>query len=52
MMAGEQMFFNTEPLALPLYEAMRDKLLARCPDAGLRVQKPQITFRASPMTLH
>ena len=46
MTADELMFFNAMPGALPLYEALRRKLLTACPDTTLKVQKTQITFRA------
>ena len=42
----ERMFFNEMPGALPLYEALWDKLLDVCPDTALKVQKSQITFKA------
>lgn len=45
MTADELMFFNAMPGALPLYEALREKLLAECPDTTLKVQKSQITFK-------
>lgn len=45
MTADEMMFFNAMPGALPLYEALREKLLAECPDTTLKVQKSQITFK-------
>ncbi|WP_455581857.1 DUF5655 domain-containing protein [Dysosmobacter sp.] len=46
MTADELMFFNEQPLALPLYEALRDRLLSEYPDTALKVQKSQITFKA------
>ncbi len=46
MTTDELMFFNTMPGALPLYEALRQKLLAEFPDATLKAQKSQITFKA------
>ena len=46
MTTDELMFFNTQPLALPLYEVLREKLLTACPDTALKVQKSQITFKA------
>lgn len=39
------MFFHAMPLALPLYEILRHKLLTWCPDTTLKVQKSQITFK-------
>lgn len=37
-------FFDRDPAALPLYEAFERVVLALVPDAGVRVQKTQITF--------
>ena len=37
-------FFDRDPAALPLYEAFERAVLALVPDAGIRVQKTQITF--------
>lgn len=38
------LFFDRAPAALPLYEALTERLLAQCPDTAIRVQKTQITF--------
>ena len=46
MTADELMFFDPMPGALPLYDALRTRLLAEMPDAAVRVQKTQITFSA------
>lgn len=46
MTPDELLFFDAMPGALPLYEALRNRLLAQCPDTALKVQKSQITFRA------
>ena len=46
MTPDELMFFSAQPGALPLYEALRNRLLDRCPDTTLKVQKSQITFKA------
>ena len=46
MTADEFLFFNIMPNALPLYEILRSKLLTECPNTSLKVQKPQITFKA------
>ena len=46
MTADELMFFDPMPGALPLYDALRARLLAEMPDAAVRVQKTQITFSA------
>ena len=37
-------FFEKDPAALPLYEAFEEAVLALVPDAGVKVQKTQITF--------
>ena len=39
-------FFDKNPAALPLYEAFEGAVLSLVPDAGIRVQKTQITFTA------
>ena len=41
---AELLFFETHPEALPLYEAFREKILERCPEATLEVKKTQISF--------
>ena len=46
MTPDEYLFFAAQPRALPLYEALRSKLLEQCPDTALKVQKTQITFKA------
>ena len=46
MTPDELLFFDAMPGALPLYEVLRNRLLAQCPDTALKVQKSQITFRA------
>ncbi len=38
-------FFHERPGALPLYERLEAQLLAEIPDAQIKVQKTQITFR-------
>jgi len=38
------LFFNRQPGAYALYEALVTKLLERYPDTGIRVQKTQISF--------
>lgn len=43
---GTLSFFASAPDALPVYLALREKLLAFGPDVQARVQKTQITFRA------
>lgn len=37
-------FFDKRPEALPLYEALEEKLLVQDPDVTIRVQKSQIAF--------
>ena len=38
------LFFNSQPAALPVYEAFEAMIYAAFPDAGKRMQKTQITF--------
>lgn len=40
----ELMFFDGKPTALELYKTLTEKLFARFPNIGMRVQKTQITF--------
>ena len=40
----EALFFNDHPGAYPIYRAFKDAVLTAYPEAGLRVQKTQITF--------
>ena len=42
----ELLFFNAHPGLLPLYEALRGKILAAHPDASVRISKTQISFRS------
>lgn len=37
-------FFDKAPELLPLYAALEDAILARCPDAQVLVMKSQIAF--------
>ena len=37
-------FFQEKPEALPLYEALEERILAEIPDVNIKVQKTQITF--------
>ena len=37
-------FFREKPEALPLYEALEERILAEIPDVNIKVQKTQITF--------
>lgn len=47
MLTGDELlFFNAHPGLLPLYEALRGKILAAHPDASVRISKTQISFRS------
>ena len=46
MNPDELLFFDPMPGVLPLYRALRQKLLDQCPDTAVTVQKTQITFKA------
>ena len=47
MLTGDELlFFNAHPGLLPLYEALRGKILAAQPDASIRISKTQISFRS------
>ena len=47
MLTGDELlFFNAHPGLLPLYEALREKILAAQPDASVRISKTQISFRS------
>ena len=47
MLTGDELlFFNAHPGLLPLYEALRGKILAAQPDASVRISKTQISFRS------
>ena len=37
-------FFREKPEALPLYEALEERILAEIPDVNIKVQKTQIAF--------
>ena len=41
----EALFFDAVPGAYPIYRAFKYAVLKACPEARLRVQKTQITFR-------
>ena len=41
----ELLFFDRMPVLLPVYEALRQKLLDRCPGTTLKVGLSQISFR-------
>ena len=38
------LFFSGHPQALPVYEEFEEKLMKRCPETSIRVQKTQIGF--------
>lgn len=44
MDAETLLFFDPHPEALPLYEALEEKIREACPEMQKRVQKTQITF--------
>ena len=44
MDAETLLFFDSHPEALPLYEALEEKIQETCPEMQKRVQKTQITF--------
>ena len=47
MLTGDELlFFNAHPGLLPIYEALRGKILAAQPDASVRISKTQISFRS------
>ena len=41
---NELLFFDSKPDALALYEAFREAVLAKVPDARIEVKKTQISF--------
>ena len=47
MTFDEMTFFSAFPEALELYEPLRNKIISRFPDSEIRVQKTQITFKAT-----
>ena len=42
----ELLFFDRMPAMLPVYEALRTQLLARCPGTSIKVSRSQISFRS------
>ena len=44
MTAEEMLFFDAHPAALPLYEQLKDSVLAAIPDARTEVRRTQISF--------
>ena len=45
MSPEELLFFDSMPTMLPVYEALRHKLVNAYPDLGIRVTKTQISFK-------
>ena len=44
MLMDEIMFFDGHPAALPLYEKLKDGILAEVPESRIEVKKTQISF--------
>lgn len=44
MTPDEMLFFDSHSAALPLYEALRERILAEIPDVRIEVKKTQISF--------
>ena len=44
MTLDELLFFDSHPAALPLYEKLKDRILAEVPEARIEVRKTQISF--------
>ena len=44
MTMDEMLFFDRHPAALPLYAALKERILAEIPDARIEVKKTQISF--------
>ena len=44
MTLDEMMFFDGHPAALPLYEKLKDSILAEIPEVRIEVRKTQISF--------
>ena len=44
MTMDEMTFFDRDPGALPLYEKLKDSILAEIPDTRIEVKKTQISF--------
>ena len=42
----ELLFFDRMPAMLPVYEALRQQLLTRCPGTSIKVSRSQISFRS------
>ena len=44
MTLEEMLFFDSHPAALPLYEKLKESILAEIPDTRIEVKKTQISF--------
>lgn len=44
MTLEEMLFFDNHPAALPLYEKLKERILAEIPDTRIEVKKTQISF--------
>ena len=44
MTLDELLFFDSHPAALPLYEKLKDRILAEVPEVRIEVRKTQISF--------
>ena len=44
MTLDELLFFDSHPAALPLYEKLKERILAEVPEARIEVRKTQISF--------
>ena len=44
LQSDELLFFNAMPQMLPIYEVLREKLIAAYPDVTIKVSKMQISF--------
>lgn len=44
MTLEEMLFFDNHPAALPLYEKLKESILAEIPDTRIEVKKTQISF--------
>lgn len=45
MTADELLFFDPMPQVLSIYDTLRERLLAACPDVEIKVSKTQISFK-------
>lgn len=44
LQSDELLFFNAMPQMLPIYEVLKEKLIAAYPDVTIKVSKTQISF--------